>query len=173
MGAVVQIFLDKRQLIDYIRNKGQITLKIPIVCEGSAESDEIVFIYDTGAYITVICREDYEWYRLDKLPRKKTTIGGYVGSTPGYVYQIPGLRVGRRLLRGVWAFTPESMDIEQNLLGNNVIEYFNVVQDNQHDCFYFLNNPAPEPYTHPESKFSFACDSVLILDDTSPGTGSG
>jgi len=72
----------------------------------------------------------YEWHGLDKLPRRGATMGGYVGSTPGYIFQIPGMRVGKRLLLGVWAFTPKSKDIKQNLLGDNVIEYFRPLQDN-------------------------------------------
>jgi hypothetical protein len=92
-------------------------------------------------------------------------MSGYVGSTPGYVFQIPGLVIGKRLLSGVWAFSPKSMDVRQNLLGDNVIEYFRVFQDSMDDCFYFLDNPKPDPYIHPQTGFSLACDGVMVAGE--------
>ncbi|MCL2088403.1 MAG: hypothetical protein FWH14_02860 [Oscillospiraceae bacterium] len=159
------IEFNEKTKIRFNRFKGQVYLHIPIVCEGSTDSDEILFMYDTGAYLTVINRERYEWYNLDKLPRKEVSIGGYVGTASGYLFQIPGLIVGRRLLTGVWAFSPKSMDVKQNLLGDNVIEYFMPFQDNLNDCFYFIDNPKPEPYIHPNTKFSLACDNVIFRRD--------
>jgi hypothetical protein len=157
--------LNDKIRVDFDRKKGQVYLPIPIVCEGSTDSDEIYFMYDTGAYITVVNRERYEWFGLDKLPRKEATMSGYVGSTPGYVFQIPGLVIGKRLLSGVWAFSPKNMDVKQNLLGDNVIEYFKPWQDNENDCFFFLDNPKPDPYIHPETGFSLACDGVMVVGE--------
>jgi len=154
---------DECTRVRYDRIKGQIYIEIPIVCEGSTDSDKIPFMYDTGAFLTVINREIYEWYSLDRLPRKPTSMGGYVGSATGYLFQIPGLVIGQRLLTGVWAFTPKSMDVKQNLLGDNVIEYFMPIQDNFNDCIYFPDNPKPEPYMHPETGFSLACEGVLPM----------
>jgi hypothetical protein len=156
-------FNDKTK-VEFTRDKGQVYLNIPIVCEGSTDGDSIEFIYDTGAYITVINRERYENYGLDKLPRRETSIGGYVGLAPGYVFQIPGLIIGNKLLSGVWAFTPISMEIKQNLLGDNVIEYFRPFQDNLHSCLYFLDNPNPKPFESEEPPFSLACDSILFVE---------
>ena len=156
---------NERKRVKYERAKGQVYLDVPIVCEGSTASDTILFMYDTGAYITVINKEYYEEYKLNKLPRKDATLGGYVGSVFGYVFQIPGLIIGQRLLIGVWAFTPKSMDVKQNLLGDNVIEYFVPIQDNLNDCFYFPDNPKPEPYIYPNTNFSLACHDVLFVSD--------
>ena len=157
--------LNERMKVEYERVKGQVYVDIPIVCEGCTNLDRILFIYDTGAYITVINREFYEKYKLDELPRKEVALGGYVGSAPGYVFQIPGLIIGQRLLTGVWAFTPKSMHVKQNLLGDNVIEYFIPIQDNQQDCIYFPDNPSPEPYIHLGTNFSLACDGVVYVED--------
>ena len=159
------ITLDERTRHVYNRIKGQLFFDVPIVCEGSVPLDKIKFMYDTGAFITVVNRQWYEFYQLNRLPRFETILNGYVGSAPGYIFQIPGLIIGRRLLTGVWAFTPKSMNIEHNLLGDNVIEYFKPFQDNQHDCFYFFDNPKPEPYVHPKNNFSLACDGVLYVSD--------
>ena len=154
--------------MEYWRTKGQVFLSVQIVCEGSSETDKIDFIYDTGAYLTVINREVYEWFDLDKLPRKEANMSGYVSfsSTGGYVFQIPALVIGGRLLSGVWAFTPKSKDMKQNLLGDNVIEYFRPFQDNQEDCFYFAPNLSPEPYAGSNNSFSLACDGVLLLAES-------
>jgi len=160
---LVNIF-DERTKMEYERSKGQVFIRVQIICEGSTDSDKIKFIYDTGAYLTVINREIYEWFNLDQLPRKEATMGGYVSSTEGYVFQIPALVIGGRLLSGVWAFTPKNKEIKQNLLGDNVIEYFRPFQDNQENCFYFLPNSFPDPYISPDNSFSLACDNVLLLE---------
>lgn len=159
------INIDDKTQMNYWRLKGQVFLSVQIVCEGSTDKDKIDFIYDTGAYLTVINKEMYEWFNLDKLPRKEAKMGGYVSSASGYVFQIPGLVVGKRLLSGVWAFTPKSKDIKQNLLGDNVIEYFRPLQDNQSDCFYFMDNLDPYPYVSPDKSFSLACDNIMLIEE--------
>ncbi|MCL2189335.1 MAG: retroviral-like aspartic protease family protein [Defluviitaleaceae bacterium] len=157
--------IDDKTRVEYNRSKGHVYIDIPIIREGGTNSDRINFMYDTGAYITVINREMYEWYGLNKFPRRAATMGGYVGSTPGYIFQVPGMKIGKRLLLGVWAFTPKSKEIKQNLLGDNVIEYFRPLQDNQNDCFYFIDNLYPEPYMSPDKSLSFACDKIMIIEE--------
>jgi len=161
------ITVDDKTKGEYSRSKGHVYIDIPIVRKGSTDSDSINFMYDTGAYVTVVNREMYEWHGLDELPRMNATMGGYVGSTPGYIFQIPGMRIGKRLLVGVWAFTPKSKEIKQNLLGDNVIEYFRPFQDNQEDCFYFIDNLYPEPYVSADNSLSLACDGVMTADKVS------
>ena len=156
--------LENKTKVQYTRDKGHNYLDIPIVCKGSTEKDTINFVYDTGAYLTVVNRDTYEWFNLNKLPRTKLAIKSYDGTTPGYLFQIPGLMIGGTLLTGIWAFTPENREITQNLLGDNVIEYFKPYQDNQNDCIYFIENPSPEPYIGPDGAFSLACDGVFSIE---------
>jgi len=157
------ITIDNKTRVSFKRFNSHTYLELNIVCKGSTEADTIRFIYDTGAYLTVLNKEVYEWFSLDKLPRKEITIGSYNGSTPGYLFQIPGLKVGEKLLTGIWAFSPKSEEIKQNLLGDNVIEYFRPFQDNLYDCIYFLENPNPEPYISSDGAFTLACDGVFML----------
>jgi len=157
--------LDRRTRVPFVRRKGQPYIKIPIVCEGSTNDDKIEFVYDTGAYLTVVNRDRYEWFGLDKLPRREVTINGYNGKSDGYLFQIPGLKIGQKLLTGVWAFSPKSKDANQNLIGDNVIEYFNPYHDNSNNCFYFIDNPNPDPYVSPDNGFSLACDSIMLIEE--------
>ena len=64
----------------------------------------------------------------------------------------------------LWVVTPKSKDIKQNLLGDNVIEYFRPFQDNQSDCFYFVDNLYPEPYVSSDKLVSLACDKVMVVE---------
>jgi len=159
------ITIDNKTRVPFKRFNCHAYLELNIVCKGSTESDTIRFIYDTGAYLTVLNKEVYEWFNLDNLSRTEATIGGYNGTTPGYLFQIPGLKVGEKLLTGIWAFSPRSDEIKQNLLGDNVIEYFRPFQDNLNDCIYFLENPNPEPYISSDGVFTLACDGVFSLEN--------
>jgi len=157
--------LEHKTKVQYKRDKGHNYLNIPLVCKGSTEKDTINFIYDTGAYLTVVNKDIYEWFNLNELPRNKLVIKSYDGITPGYLFKIPGLMIGSKLLTGIWAFTPDSNEVKQNLLGDNVIEYFRPFQDNLNDCIYFLENPNPEPYISPDGTFTLACDGVFLLEN--------
>jgi len=99
------ITIDNKTCVPYKRTNGHAYLKLNVVCKGSTETDTIRFVYDTGAYLTVINKEVYQWFSLDKLPRTEATIGSYNGSTPSFLFQIPGLKVGEKLLTGIWAFS--------------------------------------------------------------------
>jgi len=160
------IFFDDKTRVTYDRKKGHVYIEVPIVCEGSSKTDKIYFMYDTGAYLTVINRERYEWFGLDKLPRWEVAVGSYGGATDGFIFQIPGLVIGQRLLSGVWAFSPKNNEAKQNLLGDNVIEYFRPFQDNLNDCFYFVDNPTPMPYVSPYNGFSLACNGFMLVDES-------
>jgi len=157
---------DEKTKLEFIReNDGHIYIELPIVCEGSKDTDTIPFVYDTGAFVTVVNKDRYEYFGLHKLPRYETSLGGYTGGTKGYLFQIPGLRIGVRLLLDVWAFSPTNPELRQNLLGSNVIEYFRPFQDNMNDVIYFPDNLSPKPYYSEKHNISLACKKVLVIDD--------
>jgi len=160
------IVLDEKTKHSFFRKSdGHIYIDIPVICDGSSDDDTISFIYDTGAFITVVNRDVYETLGLHRLQHTKTVLGGYAGGAPGYLFQLPGLKIGTKLLIGVWAFSPESYSLRQNLLGSNVIEYFCPYQDNTHDYIYFPSNSMPKPYHSEKHNFSLACDKVLFIGD--------
>jgi hypothetical protein len=46
------VTFDERTRMKLFREgDGHIHVKVPVICEGSTDRDDIVFIYDTGAYI--------------------------------------------------------------------------------------------------------------------------
>ena len=63
------------------------------------------------------------------------------------------------------AFTPESPLLKQNLLGNNVIEYFRPFQDNMNDAIYFPENLNPKPFFSEKHGVSLACDGLFLIGD--------
>jgi hypothetical protein len=159
--------------IRYERINGHIFLKLFIAREGGTSNDFVYFIYDTGAIMTVISRKTYELYAFNELPRTEVSMPGYAGAAPGWVYQMPGIAVGYRIVTDVYVFTPVDYNLEQNLLADNVLEYFNIYQDNESDCLYFMDNPKPMPliYEVKDIKgkptgdtFSLACSGVYLTD---------
>jgi hypothetical protein len=125
----------------------------------------MTFTFDDKTKITVLNLDRYEHFKLHNLERREITLHGYAGGTPGYLYKIPGLRIGKRLVQGVYTFTPKSPALKQNLLGNNVLEYFRPFQDNMHDCIYFPDNLTPKPFYSEKHNISLACDGVLLFGD--------
>jgi predicted aspartyl protease len=163
------VIFDERTKHEFERGKdGHIYIDVHIVCEGSSDNDTIRFIYDTGAFITVLNRDRYEHFKLFKIPRHGVTMFGYAGGTTGYLYKIPGIKIGGKLIKGVWAFTPETPLIKQNLLGNNVLEYFRPFQDNMFDSIYFPENLTPKPFVSDKYHVSLACDGVFPIGKEVP-----
>ena len=163
--------LDERVRLKTTREKGHFYVDLLIVCEDSTDDDFVPFMYDTGAWLTVLSRKYYETYKLNSLHWKPFSMGGYGAGEdesrriPGFIYQIPALKIGRRLLTEVWAFTPASYEITENILGGNAIEYFNPYQDNGNDYFYFFDNPTPKPYVHEASGFSLECGGSFSFEE--------
>jgi hypothetical protein len=165
------IQLDEKVRLRTTREKGHSYIDLLIVCEGSTDEDFVSFMYDTGAWLTVLSRKYYETYKLNALKRMPFSMGGYGAGEdasrkiPGFMYQIPALKIGNRLLTEVWAFTPASYEISENILGCNVIEYFNPYQDNSNDYIYFFDNLTPRPYVHEISGFSLKCGGSFSFED--------
>lgn len=144
----MQISFDSSHKSTFRRENGQYRIFLTIFRDTDKSKTGLVdFIYDSGAFITVINKERYETLGLCNLPRVEHYISGYTGKAEGYYFQIPWLRIGGEDLPFVWAFSPKSGDLSQNLIGTNVIERFRIFQDNEDDCFYFISNQTPRFYT--------------------------
>ena len=166
-----RIQLDEQVKHKMTRAKGHFYVKILLVREGSTKNNFVSFMYDSGAWITVLSRKIYERNKLNTLPCRQFSMAGYgagvdeLRKVSGFIYQIPALKIGHRLLTEVWAFTPASYEITENILGGNAIEYFCPYQDNNSDFFYFFDNPTPKPYIHEATGFSLKCGGSFSFEE--------
>jgi predicted aspartyl protease len=102
------------------------------------------FIFDTGAFITVITRNTAEKLGFIGLHTiiEDVPLSGFMGGCLSDIKEIPGFLIGGRFLDGVKVAVPrESTDT--NILGLNVIEYFKYFVDTENDKIYFSVNPQP------------------------------
>jgi clan AA aspartic protease (TIGR02281 family) len=125
---------------------------------GSIGGAEIDFILDTGAFMTVVSRDLAERFGYDKLPKSKTIIKGYAGEESADFVRIPSLKILEPLLTDVPVLIPHSKELEQNILGLNVLEYFNYYIDAENDRLFLNLNPNPRPYNE-----LLACGRIYTL----------
>jgi len=112
--------------------------------QSSYSNDRINYIFDTGAYITVINKEIAAIFGFDLLPPIVSNIAlkGFAGECTGDMKIIPGLIIGSYMLKNIKVAIPYA-DIKSNILGLNVLENFNYFLDNTNDFVYFSLNSAP------------------------------
>ena len=120
-------------------------------------NEKIDFVFDTGAFITVITRQTAIVFGFDKLPpRNVFSLTGYTGSCLADVKAIPGIIIGGRRLEDVKVAIPHE-NSKHNLLGLNVLEYFNYFFDNENSKIYFSGN---QKYKAPNE---LMCGKVYML----------
>jgi hypothetical protein len=138
------------------RQEGLLYVTLPIFYEGSPPSGtEIKFILDTGSFLSVISRGTALRYGLDKLPKKPTTLFGFGGGIDVDFVRIPKLKVLREH-HGVPVLIPHEMYRTHpktgekrpmpEVVGLNVLEYYNYYIDTENDRLYLRENPIPRFY---------------------------
>ena len=124
-------------------NLGQTESKIPFE-----------FIFDTGAMMTMIPVSLANQFKYNTLPTLCTTVfGGVVPEACITVdfKRIPGLKIAKIYIEEVVVAIPSNPNEEAyhkfgiNILGQNVLEYFNYYTDTANDRIYFQENPSPKP----------------------------
>ena len=139
------------------REKGHFHITLQAIHEKSlAEGTDISLIVDTGAHLTVLSRRTAILCGFDKLPKKTTFIHGYSGKEPADLVYIQGLKVLGKVMTNVPVFIPHAMysidpDTKeqrqfQEILGLNVLEYFNYYVCTEEDKLYIKWIPTPRPY---------------------------
>jgi len=105
----------------------------------------IDFVFDTGAFLTVITRGTAA--RLGYLDRftiqKRIILSGFSGDCFADLKEIPGFMIGGRKIEGAKVAVPY-IETDISILGLNVIEYFRFFIDTERDKIYFSENPLPE-----------------------------
>jgi predicted aspartyl protease len=124
--------------------------------DSPAEGAELKLILDTGAYMTVLSRGTAIRHGFDELPKKPTTLTGFGGSVDADFVRIPGLLVLGRLRLDIPVLIPHDMFYIDNktgkrrqmqeVLGLNVLEYYNYFIDTENDRLYLQENPNPRFY---------------------------
>ena len=127
---------------------------------GSFSNYMVDYIFDTGAFITVLTRDEAELLGfIDKYTiQANVVLEGFSGSCLVDIKDIPGLIIGGRRLEGVKVAVPQS-ETDKNILGLNVIELFKYYIDTENDMIYFADNPNPSIDKH------LRCGKVHILSN--------
>jgi len=135
----------------------------------ATEGTRVDLLLDTGAYLSVLSRRTAIDCGFDKLPKITTTLKGYSGGIPADFVRIQGLRVLGKILTGVPVLIPHDVNYTdpvtkltkpfQEILGLNVLEYFNYFVNTENDRLYLNWNPTPRPYSK-----EFACGQSFLLN---------
>ena len=139
------------------RKEGLFYLTVHTVYAGSPiEGAELKLILDTGAFMTVLSRGTAIKHGFDKLPKTRTSFTGFGGSVAVDYVRIPGLLILGKLHTDVPVLVPHEMyrvdkktgtpKQMQEVLGLNVLEYYNYYIDSENDRLFLQENPNPKFY---------------------------
>ena len=145
------------------RENGQLHVEILLRYEGITDKKvsyygekPVRLILDTGAYLTVISRGTAQLCYFDRLPKIATRIFGFSGSIGADYVRIPGIVILGKVLQDVPVLIPHDLyrlDEETGdkrripeVLGLNILEYYNYYVDTENDRIYLNENPNPRFY---------------------------
>ncbi|MDR2569571.1 MAG: retroviral-like aspartic protease family protein [Oscillospiraceae bacterium] len=123
-----------------------VTLRAIYNTSDKAYAEKVDFIFDTGAFITVISRDIAELFGYDRLPKIPSKIRGYTGEAPADFVRIPGLKILNTELVDVPVLIPHNNELKQNILGLNVLEYFEYSIETKNDKMHIGLNANPRHY---------------------------
>jgi len=123
-----------------------VTLRAKYNAFDKAYTEKIDFILDTGAFITVISRDIADMFGYGKLPKIPSKIKGYTGESPADFVRIPGLKILNIELLDLPVLIPHNRELKQNILGLNVLEYFEYSIETKNDKMYINLNTNPRHY---------------------------
>ncbi|MDR2600685.1 MAG: retroviral-like aspartic protease family protein [Oscillospiraceae bacterium] len=142
-----------------LEEDGNYHIRIPTFYEyNNYSNDKVDFIFDTGAYITVISRKEalIRGFTDQFTVKSNVPLSGFAGGCLADIKSIPGIMIGNRRLEGMKVAVPH-IDTDINILGLNVIDLFKFYIDTEHDEVYLQENPKP---SIPES---LRCRSIHII----------
>ena len=136
------------------RYDGLYYITLHVLYEGSpVDGNEIRFILDTGAYLSVISRNTAILCGLDKLPKKTTSLFGFGGGINADFVLVPGFKILDKVRTDVPVLIPHDMyrihpitkekKLFPEVLGLNLLEYYNYFVDTENDRLYLQDNPNP------------------------------
>ncbi|MDR2569778.1 MAG: retroviral-like aspartic protease family protein [Oscillospiraceae bacterium] len=136
-------------VIDYLYDvDGHRHVRVPMFFEKDSYSNDTTdFVFDTGAYLTVLTKNTAERFGFNLLipVQKNIPLTGFADSKcNGDLIEIPGILLGGKRLEDVRVAIPY-IDTEDDILGLNVLEHFNYLIDSKNDKIYFSDNPIYKP----------------------------
>jgi len=154
------VHFDDRSSLKLYRQDGHYFITVRAVHRGGElEGTRINFIFDTGAFISVISRKTAVLCGFDKLPKKPAELRGFTGAEPADFVVIPGLRLLDNLITDVPVLIPKDSTSDHEVLGLNVLEYFKYYVDTENDRLYLCLNPNPKPYDG-----TLSCGQIFSVD---------
>ena len=114
------------QRLEYTIENGHLTCECKVVSMITKEEADVLFIHDTGAYISTLDRELYELLGFDRImaDRHNVELGSYSSMSKGLVFTLPFLFVACYTVTNVQVFVPYAYNLKQNLLAMNVLGLF-------------------------------------------------
>jgi len=140
---------------------GNYHIHVPVFYEfGNYSNDRMDFIFDTGAYITVIAKKEAALFGFDDsfTIQNNVPLAGFSGSCLSDIKVIPGIIMGGRWLEGIKVAVPH-VDTATSILGLNVIEHFKFYIDTENDDVYFAQN------TNPNIPEKLQCGKIHLLSE--------
>ncbi|MDR2598947.1 MAG: retroviral-like aspartic protease family protein [Oscillospiraceae bacterium] len=162
---------NEKYYIDFIRRQNHLRVWANLfvnekpIAPSEAPTD---FIFDPGAVMTVLTLSTAKELKYDLLPVKRTAkLEGFVpGAYLNVDYKvIHGIAIAGFRLSKITVAIPNPDDsnadrINSDLLGQNVLEYFNYYMDTENDKIFFKKNLKPKPISE-DTK----CGVVFLIDD--------
>ena len=152
--------------IEFSRTQGHMFVYVHVFPPDGAPS-KIPFVFDTGAYITVLTRMSVRKIGLPLTGAYTANITGY-NKNHGYdkaeMVVVPKIEIGKFIVEDVQILVPlEDIEIAE-VIGENVLEYFTYTVDHDMDRVYFSKNHNPKPYKNPERGIDLSCGRVLVQE---------
>ena len=128
---------------------------------------KISFVFDTGAYITVLSRLNalrIELPLTGVYTANLTGINKERGSDEAEIVVVPKIEIGKFIMEDVKILVPlEEIEVPE-VIGENVLEYFSFVLDHDLDYIYFAKNNNPKPYINLDKGVDLSCGKVLTQE---------
>jgi len=136
-------------VIDYMYDiDGHRHVLVPLFFDKDSYSNDTTdFVFDTGAYLTVLTKDTAKEFGFDMLTpiQRNIPLTGFANSKcTGDLIEIPGMLLGGKRLEDVRVAIPY-IETEDDILGLNVLEYFNYLIDSGNDKVYFVDSPIYKP----------------------------
>ena len=154
----MDIYFGDESFYELERINGLYFISLRILYKGSSvDGARVKFILDTGAYLSVISRSTAIRCGLDKLPKKTTILFGFGGGIRADYVLIPGFKILEKTRTDVPVLIPHEMyrihpetgekKLLPDVLGLNLLEYYNYYIDTENDKLYLNENPNPRFYS--------------------------